>query len=170
MSSSPPVVPGFEQLFDYRARLLIRLEQQPSELARVIAAIPEPEWQVRRDMLGRTIHHIAAHVRSLETLAFLPRVHRILTEADPELIAYPTHHWADAHYDPAEPMTSILTEFSRARAQMVAWFRPLDPAGWTRAGFHPPSGARTLQWWAERSYNHAREHLESIRTAPAPGG
>lgn len=168
-SSRPPAVPGFELLFDYRARLLDRLEQQPAELAQVIAAIPAPEWRLRCDQLGRSVHQIAAHVRALETLAFLPRIQRILTEDSPELVAYPSHHWADEHYAPDEPMTEILTEFSRARAQMVAWFRPLDAAGWTRAGFHPPSGARTLQWWAERSLNHAREHLESIRSALVPG-
>lgn len=168
-ASRPPAVPGYEQLYDYRARLLDRLEQQPAELAQVIAAIPAPEWHVRRDGLGRTVHHITAHVRALETLAFLPRIQRILTEDSPELVAYPSHQWADELYDPNEPMTEMLTEFSRARAQLVAWFRPLDAAGWTRVGFHPPSGARTLQWWAERSLNHAREHLESIRTALAPG-
>jgi hypothetical protein len=158
----PAVVPGFEQLYDYRARLLDRLEQQPAEFARVLAAIPAADWQARRDDLGRTIHHVVAHVRFLETLAFLPRIRAILDDDNALLIAYPTHHWADEYYDPAEPMPAILTEWSRARAELVALLRPQAAAGWTRTGFHPPSGARTLQWWAERAYNHAREHLDSL--------
>jgi hypothetical protein len=161
-ANRPTVVPGFEQLYDYRARLLDRLEQQPAEFARVLAAIPEPEWHTRHDRLHRSVHHIAAHVRYLETLAFLPRLRAILAENNAPLIAYPTHHWADAFYNPAEPMAVILTELSRARAEMVQSLRPLDAAGWTRVGFHPPSGARTLQWWAERSYSHAREHLDTL--------
>ena len=169
LNQRPAVVPGFEQLYDYRLRLLDRLEQQPAELAKVLAAIPAPEWHTRRDALGRTVHHIAAHVRHLETLAFLPRIRHILAEDTPTLTAYPTHHWADALYDPAEPLPAILTELSQARAEMVQSLRPLDGAGWTRVGFHPPSGARTLQWWAERALNHAREHILTIREAAAAG-
>lgn len=163
--TTPAVVPGFEQLYEYRAKLLDRLEQQPAQFAEALAGIPEPEWHTRRDEQGRTVHQVVAHVRYLETLAFGPRIRSILQADNAELVAYPTHHWADALYDRAEPLASILEEFSRTRAEIVAWLRPQDAAGWTRLGFHPPSGARTLQWWAERTLNHAREHLESIRGA-----
>ena len=166
----PYVVPGFEQLYDYRARLLDRLEQQPAEFASVLAAIPEPEWHTRQDDRGRSLHHIAAHVRDLETLALLPRIRNILTEERPVLDAYPSHHWADDLYDPHEPMAALLTQWSRARAEMVQRLRPLDAAGWTRLGFHPPSGARTLQWWAERTYGHVREHLDKVRSARLASG
>ncbi len=167
MPPTPDTSPasGFEQLYEYRARLLDRLERQPAEFAAVVAGYPEPQWALPRDELGRTLHQIAAHVRHLETLAFRPRIQNILTEENPELTAYPTHHFADGLYDPAEPMASILTEWSRARAEIVQWLRPLAAADWARLGFHPPSGARTLQWWAERTLGHAREHLDTIRAA-----
>jgi hypothetical protein len=172
MSSTPAPYPasGFEQLYDYRARLLDRLEQQPAEFAAVVAGFPEREWSQHRDELGRTLHQIVAHVRHLETLAFRPRIQNILTEENPELTAYPTHHFADGLYNPDEPMASILTEWSRARAEIVQWVRPLTPPDWGRLGFHPPSGARTLQWWVERTYSHAREHLDTIRAARASAG
>jgi hypothetical protein len=35
-------------------------------------------------------------------------------------------------------------------------------------GFHAPSGQRTVQWWVERTYGHARKHLDIIRAAPPP--
>ena len=166
--STPAVVPGFEQLYEYRARLLDRLEQQPAEFAAVVAAIPALEWHRRQDALGRSVHMLAAHVRFLETLAFYPRIRSILDEDYPDLTAYPTHHWADDLYDANEPMAAILQQWSRARAEIIQWLRPLDGAGWNRAGFHPPSGARSLQWWAERAFNHARDHLDSIRVARRP--
>jgi hypothetical protein len=166
----PPIVPGFEQLYDYRVRLLDRLAQQPSEYAEVLAAIPELEWHQRLDDRGRTLHQIAAHVHHLDTLAFLPRIRRILTEDNPQLTAYLTHHFADELYDPRESLAELLTQWSRARTEIVASLRPLDGPTWTRKGFHPPSGARTLQWWVERAYNHAREHLENVRAALPPAG
>jgi hypothetical protein len=167
-SSRPQPVPGFEQLYDYRARLLDRFEQQPAEFAAVLAGIPEPEWRTRQDERGRTLHMIAAHVRFLETLAFMPRIRAVLNEENPNLVAYPTHHFADERYDPDEPMAAILEEWSHTRAEIVQWLRPLDAAGWTRLGFHAPSGERTLQWWVERTYAHAREHLDEIRGARLP--
>ncbi len=168
--SDPSPASGFEQLYDYRARLLDRFEHQPAEFAAVVAGFPEPEWHSRRDALGRTLHMLAAHVRHLETLAFRPRIQSILTAENPELTAHATHHFADELYTAAEPMAHILTEWSHARAEIVQWLRPLAPPDWGRLGFHPPSGARTLQWWVERAYGHAREHLDIIRGVPPSKG
>jgi hypothetical protein len=150
---------ALDHLFEYRARLLARLESQPAEIAARLAAIPEPEWYQPRGPEGRSPHRILAHVRDVETLAFLPRLRRIVNEAQPMLTAFPTHDWSDGNYRPDEALTDILSGWSQTRAEVVDWLPgPAAPA-WSRLGFHPPSGQRTLQWWAERIYGHAREHL-----------
>jgi hypothetical protein len=159
-----------EQLWDYRARLLDRLEEQPAEFARVIAEVPEAEWHTRLAPAGPSRHQSMAHVRDLEVLAFLPRIRRIVAEDQPRLDAYPSHHWADTFYRPEEPMAAILTAWSAAREELVQLLRPLPNDAWSRVGFHPPSGNRTLQWWAERAFVHARDHLEGLRAAPPPDG
>lgn len=162
MNDQPPV---FDQLFDYRARLLARLESQPSESAAQLAGIPEPEWYRPRGTDRRSLHWVLAHVRDLETQAFLPRVRRIQSEERPMLTAFPTHDWSDGDYRPDEPLTDILAGWSQARAEIVDLLpSPVSPA-WSRTGFHPPSGQRTLQWWAERIYGHAREHLAVLTSA-----
>lgn len=158
-NQAPPVL---DQLFDYRARLLARIEIQPAEIAARLAGIPEPEWYQPRGTDGRSLHRILAHVRDIETLAFLPRIRRILSDERPVLTPFPTHNWSDGDYWPHEPMTDILAGWSQARAEVVDWLpSPASPA-WSRTGFHPPSGQRTLQWWAERIYGHAREHLSIL--------
>lgn len=166
ITAGQPLDPlALDQLLEYRARLLQRLESQPGEFALVIAAIPAEQRRQRRDAQGRTPHLIAAHVRDLEARAFLPRVQRILAEDRPVLTPFSHHDWSAADYDPGESMDAILAEWSRARGELLALARPLDSAGWSRAGFHPPSGNRTLQWWAERAYAHASEHLSALRAA-----
>jgi hypothetical protein len=157
--------PALDQLLDYRARLVEHLEQQPAEFAAVIAAVPAEAWHHHRDVEGRTLHQMAAHVRDLEALAFLPRVRLILAEDHPTLTPYAHHDWSLADYDPAEPMTAILASWSQARTELVALVRPLTSDGWSRTGFHPPSGKRTVQWWAERAYAHTRDHLQALRAA-----
>jgi hypothetical protein len=165
VSASAAFPPALDQLLDYRAELLRRLEQQPAEFAAAVAAVPAAAWHRRRDGAGRTIHLIAAHVRDLELRAFLPRVRRILAEEAPSLTPYAHHDWSAAEYDAGEPMTAILETWSQARSELVHLLQPQASTGWSRAGFHPPSGRRTLQWWVERAYAHAHEHLEALRAA-----
>jgi len=151
--------PIFDQLFDYRTRLLARLESQPAEVAAMLAAFPEPEWYRPRGAEGRSLHHLAAHVRNVESMAFLPRLRRILAEERPVLEPFPSHDWSDGDYQPDEPMTQILAGWSQARTEVLDVLPKPADAAWSRTGFHPPSGQRTLQWWAERIYDHARQHL-----------
>ncbi len=162
--SAPPRDPtaGFEQLLDYRRQLLRRLEQQPGEFAAAVAAIPAAEWHSPRDRLGRSLLAIAAHLRDVEARVFLPRLRRMLAEDHPALTVEASHDEASAGAPPDEPMTDILEGWSRARAELVQALRPLSPAGWSRTGFYPPVGSRTVQWWAERALGHAREHAAAI--------
>lgn len=151
--------PVFDQLLDYRRQLLIRLERQPAEVAAMLAGFPEPEWFQLRHADRRSLHQLATHVRDVEQMAFLPRLRRILNEDRPTLEPFPSHDWSDGDYDPAEPLTHILAGWSQARAEALDLLPAPDHAAWSRTGFHPPSGQRTLQWWAERIYNHVRQHL-----------
>lgn len=166
--TTPPraqLPPPVDLVLEYRAALLARLEQQPTDFVTAIAAIPAPGWHQQRSPDGRTVHLAAAHVRDLEVLAYLPHVRRILAEDHPTLTAEAHHTWSAANYDPAEPMTAILAAWSQARTELLAWLRPLPPAGWGRIGFHPPSGNRTSQWWVERAYGHVRGHLAAVQQA-----
>jgi hypothetical protein len=156
----------FPQLEDYRRRFLDRLEQQPGIFLALVVGLPEPEWHLRRIADGLTLHQLLAHIRDAEALAYWPRLQRILTEAEPHLDPFPKHRWSlDEQYRRGEPLADVLGAFTRTRAEVVALLKPLTPADWSRLGFHPPSGPRTLQWWAERLYTHAQNHLVELQVA-----
>jgi uncharacterized damage-inducible protein DinB len=157
--------PALDQLLDYRAQLLARLEQQPAELAAVLAAIPEAHWHQRPAGLSRTVHRTLAHVRDLELLAFLPRLQRILSEDEPALAPFVSHDWSLRDYLPNEPLTAVLASWSQTRAEVINLLPGPASAQWSRMGFHPPSGKRSLQWWAERIYTHAQAHQQELRAA-----
>ena len=157
--------PARDHLLDYRAELLARLERQPAEAAQLLAAIPEADWHLRRPGLSRTVHRTLAHVRDLELLAFLPRVQRILQEDEPALAPFVSHDWTLRDYLPDEPLTAVLSTWSQARAEVLNLLPEADASQWSRLGFHPPSGKRTLQWWAERIFTHAQAHMLELRGA-----
>jgi hypothetical protein len=152
-------------VLEYRQALLQHLEAQPEELAALIGSLPEPEWHARRAADEASLHQLAVHIRDADGLAFVPRFKRMLDEEHPRLEPLPSHRWSlePGFYQPTEPLGAILADFRRTRAEAVALMRTLAIEPWSRTGFHPPSGPRTLQWWAERMYTHARDHLAEIR-------
>jgi hypothetical protein len=162
--------PALDQLLDYRAQLLARLERQPAEMALALAAIPEAEWHLRPAGLSRTVHGTLAHVRDLELLAFLPRLQRILEEDEPALAPFVSHDWSLRDYRADEPLTAILASWSQTRAEVVNLLPGPAAAAWSRYGFHPPSGKRSLQWWTERIFTHAHAHMAELRGARPPAG
>ena len=157
--------PARDHLLDYRAELVARLERQPAEMAQVLAAIPEAYWHQRLAGLSRTVHRTLAHVRDLELLAFLPRIRRILEEDEPALAPFVSHDWSLRDYLPDEPLTAVLASWSQTRDEVMNLLPAPAASEWSRLGFHPPSGKRTLQWWAERIFTHAQAHMLELRGA-----
>lgn len=153
-----------DQLAEYRVQLLARLKNQPAEFNALLEAVPANEWHTRRAADGTTLHQLLTHTRDVEILAFWPRVQRILAEVEPHLEAFPFHRWSlENTYHIDELPSHIISSFSRNRAEAVVLFQTLTSEQWSRIGFHPPSGPRTMLWWAERMYNHARNHLLEIQ-------
>lgn len=148
------------ELIEYRAELLKRLMAQPPLVVQTLGAITQRP-QAPADTPNQ-LHFMVAHIRDLEGLAFLPRIRRILTEDRPELEAFASHRWSAASYDPTRPLPDLLREWQQLRADAVSVLQGLPAAAWSRLGFHPPSGWRTLQWWVERLYAHVREHVAEI--------
>ncbi len=153
------------QLTEYRLRLLDQLAAQPGQAAALVAALPVEAHQSWRDPDGLNVHQLLAHIRDLEAQAIWPRLGRILDEDEPHLAPFDSHHWSLAGQDPAEPAVAIVADMTRTRLEALARLRPLAPGEWARRGFHPPSGWRTAQWWAERLYAHAQDHLDQLRGA-----
>ena len=149
---------------EYRRQLISLLARQPDQMAQAVRAIPEPAWHARRTPADSTVHQLAAHIRDLETLAYGPRLRRVLDEDRPILEAFASHTWSSADYRPDEPLPAILAAFAAARQQSVARLSGLSVDDWGRVGFHAPSGWRTAQWWAERMAHHVREHMAEMMT------
>jgi len=156
---------SFDQLLDYRAVLVENFARQPAALAELAGSIPEAEWHVRRVAEGDTLHQAAAHLRDVETLAFLPRFRRLLMEDHPVLEPFASADWTAEKYQPEAPLAKVLDEFACAREAAASLMRSMTPEAWSRTAFHPPSGWRTAQWWVERIYRHAQGHIAEIRQA-----
>jgi hypothetical protein len=152
-----------EELLAYRKKLLLRLQDNVAELRQLAAARPPEAWQVALPGDGRTPHQVVAHLRSIEAQAMSLRLRRILDEDEPFLDLFHDDAWQAEHYQAAEPLANIIEEYARLRAAELSWLQDLPSAGWNRTGRHPWYGVRTLQWWVERCWEYAEEHLDLLR-------
>ncbi len=152
-----------EELIEYRRRLLDRYEQVAAELAQLLNQIPVED---RRKPLANSRwspHHLAAHLRNVESQTFLPHFRRLLGKNGPGSEHSDSAVWTDENYDPNEPLQEILQVYARMRLQELEWLQSMPAEGWSRTDRHPVFGLRTLQWWVERSLAHAGEHLIELK-------
>jgi hypothetical protein len=149
-----------EQLREYRRGLLERTAAAVEQVRLAARASRDPH--VLLEPGGWSLHQVLAHLRDVSEQVYPPRLHRILAEDDPLFEDFDAGAWLAAHYDPDEPLESILETFARLNLDAVTWLAELPAEAWNRPGTHPAYGTYTLQWWAERSLAHIEEHLAQI--------
>lgn len=150
-----------EQLNEYRAHLLDRLEEAAREFRAVSQSVKEAHAPL---MGGWSAHQIAVHTRAVETLVYGARIRRSVAEENPVFEDFDGEAWMAEHYDSSEPFAAILDGLADAVSQTVAALRALPPAAWSRPSRHATHGGGfTTQAWVERSLAHIEEHLETLR-------
>ena len=154
-----------KSVVEYRTRLLEKLLKSSDAFCAACRSVKDPRKPV--DANGWNVHQLAAHVRDVEAQSYGLRVRRTLDEAEPLFPKFHADQWTIAHYDPDEPLEKILDEFSGNIHAIVADLKTRPDSVWSRLGRHEIQGYRTLQIWVERSLEHVREHLETVRKALA---
>jgi hypothetical protein len=152
------------QLLEYRSKLIDRLESAAEEFHRLCLTISNPFKAVSEGSWNT--HQLASHTRDVDTLAYGLRARRTATEDNPEFKDFDDEVWMAAHYDPDEPLASILDELSASVKETVSILRELPPEAWNRKSSHEVyGGGFTLQTWVERGLAHIQEHLETVQKA-----
>lgn len=159
-----------EELWAYREQLLGRHAQQVPDLRQALADIPVGEWRRPASEGGWSAHQMVAHMRDVEVQAYVPRVHRLLAEAQAVLADFDAEGFMAAHYDRAEPLDQMVEDLDRARRAVRAALRTRDSQAWSRTGRHPALGVCTVQAWVERAVAHFEEHLGQLETLRRAAG
>ncbi|MCJ7513058.1 MAG: DinB family protein [Anaerolineales bacterium] len=145
-----------------RETMIDRYARQPAVLSDLAERLGPAELQRPARPAGWSAHQVLVHVRDVEIQAYLPRLERILDEADPLFADFDAERWMSTHYLPAEPVNTVLADFAAARVGGLALIRGLAAADWQRPGRHPDIGSRPFEWWITRAVEHAEEHLVEL--------
>jgi hypothetical protein len=150
-----------EQLLEYRTHLLDRYEAATRQFCEAVETAARSK--VQNEASGWDAHQIAAHTRDVEKMVYGLRVRRTLEEDDPLFENFDGDAYMAAHYNPEEPLASILDELAASVRDAVARLRSIPPETWTRPSRHETYGAGfTAQTWVERSLAHVEEHLKTV--------
>jgi len=152
-----------ENLYAYRQRMLARFQAIVVDLEQAVDALAQKDWHSPLEPDGWSLHQVLVHLRDADAHAYLPRLLRILAVDTPFVEKFDDEGWMIEHYNPDEPVSSILAEYRELRSSEIACLESITPADWSRKGRHPTLGLRTIQWWVERSLAHSEEHLMQIQ-------
>lgn len=152
------------QLLEYRAKLIDRLETAIAEFRKTCLSVGDPFKSTGEG--GWNTHQLAAHTRDVDKVVYGMRIRRTAEEDVPVFQDFDADQWMAANYKVDEPLASILDELSASVKETVAMLRELPPEAWSRESSHEIyGGGFTLQTWVERGLAHIQEHLETVKKA-----
>ena len=100
--------------------------------------------------------------RNVVMLAYGLRIRRLFVETEPQFADYEEErHLRSVDWRPlpaGESLDMILAE----HRQLAALLSTLPDEAWNRVGYHPESGALTIEFLAQRIIEHANEHQQQI--------
>jgi hypothetical protein len=156
-----------KQLIEYREKMLNRLEQAATEFRAACLAAGFPDEPIEAD--GWSVHQVAAHSRDVDQMVYGARARRTLTEDNPTFPNFDGDAYMRQHYDPKEPLSSMLDGFVASIQSLVKLLREMPPDGWQRESSHETQGSGlTVQTWVERGLDHIEEHLATVKKAAKP--
>jgi len=150
-----------KQLLEYRAKLIEQLEAAAEEFRTTCLTARDPFKVLDDD--GWNTHQLAVHTRDTESLVYGWRIRRMLEEDQPIFQDFDGETWMAEHYNPDEPLASVLDELTASVKATAALLKNLPPKAWSRESSHEVyGGGFTLQTWVERDLAHIREHLQTV--------
>jgi len=150
-----------KELLEYRIKMIARLDEAAHEFCTTCKAIDNPWAKIEN---GWTLHQIAAHTRHVQKEVYGKRIHRTLSEDNPEFKNFEAEQWMKTDYNPQESLEEILGEFAQNINTVCETLRSLPQEAWSRESCHESQGGElTLQRWVEHSLAHIEEHLDAIK-------
>ncbi len=153
--SALPVQRGYDELLEALATM-------PRELRQQVDAIPEALRHQRPPGTGFCVLEHACHLRDLDIEAFRVRIDKVLDGDAPVLPSVDGSAWAQQRDYMRQDLDAALTDFTTARANLVARLRGLDAEQRRRYGLFDGRRRMTVDDLVESIHEHDRTHLQEL--------
>jgi hypothetical protein len=139
------------------------LRNVPHEVRRILRAIPDYYEEAPQKDGEWNAHQILAHLRDVNGEVYIPRLEQIAEFSNPLFQEFDGEQWMNEHFDPSEPLSDVLEEFTEQCEETADWLESLPDEIWERLGTHVSLGTHDFKWWADRMEAHIGEHLSQLR-------
>jgi len=144
------------------------LASTPATLRGLLGAMPESAVSAPGDE-GWSPKDVLAHLASLNGPALVDRVGPILEQDEPPIPNIDEATVLERSGLRTLPITAVLDDFARQRAEAVAWLHGLPPSALSRCGVHSVAGRASVADLIHHVAWHDLLHVEQIcRLLAAP--
>jgi len=142
--------------------IIATLRSTPALLHSLCANLTPENWK-RRPAAGEwSTVEILCHLTDMDAEVNLPRLRKVLQEANPFVAGVDTDAWAEARQYIQRDGPQSLHDFMTARLELIAFLEGLSPKDWQRQARHAIFGPTHLHEMAVFAAGHDRLHVRQI--------
>lgn len=151
---------GLRQEFTTPKAMLAVLRSTPAALDTLGLRLKGEQWRARPAPGEWSITEIICHLRDVDREVNIPRIEKVIGEANPFLAGINTDTWAEERNYRQEDGLAALRELIEVRTRLIARLQSLYEGDWQRAARHAIFGPTTLQELVGFITTHDRTHIQ----------
>ena len=147
------------------------LRSTPAALHSLTADLSAADWRKSPQAGEWSVTEILCHLRDVEQEVNLPRLHKVMQEANPFLPAKDTDRWAQERNYGEQDGAGALTAFTERRIALCSILESLEVENWERPARHAIFGPTQLKELVTIIAGHDRLHVQQVHgtiTAMSP--
>ena len=149
--------------YNHPAAMEAILRSTPAALAGMSQALPEADWTLRPDPTEWSLTEILCHLRDVEEEVHLPRLRKLIEEANPFLPGMDTDPWAEERVYICQNGPEALRAFVDCRLELLALIETLSPEDWQKPARHAIFGPTHLSELVNIHAGHDQLHVRQAR-------
>ena len=144
-----------------RAAALRTLASTPAGLEALLGGLEDERAEMPVDE-GWSPKDVVAHLLVTIRLGAVDRIRAVVQRDAPELAAFDENQELARSGFRERPLSELLNEFTRERAEAVGWLGTLDDALWQRRGRHSEAGEVGAEELLYHAAYHDLQHLGQL--------
>jgi hypothetical protein len=146
-----------------RAEITAYLRSVPDLIEEVLQGLSDDDLRRRPSPDEWSLIEICCHLRDAAQEEG-NRIRRLVEEDEPTLEPYDQEEWARERNYQGEDSRRLRTALRAFWGGLAYQLEGLSDEQWERGGTHPEVGSVTVRGRAEAEVEHARAHMEQLRT------
>ncbi len=153
----------FQNDFTSVQGMLAVLKSTPAALQSITKELEPEQWNKRIIESEWAVNEIMCHLRDVDGEVNLPRVQRVLSEADAFLPGIETDNWAEEMNYRQQNGPDVLQDFIKYREQLLEHLSQLSEETWQKTLRHAIFGPTTFKELIGFITTHDRDHVTQVK-------